>query len=203
MRDRRSFIIRIKKLKDLLNPIIYLLQDVSLAEKMLEENDNQYLRRCYVRAVFAMVEGTIFILKQTVFAYGMSHQEISNTKKLLSISDIVLLQEISIELGNNGKIVHGQEFLRTTDNLRFTVGIISKIFDCNLDLNTGSKNWENFLKSVNIRNRVTHPKSIEDFQISDDEIMIVRESCNWLNDIISVAIDGIVKKLLEFQNIKK
>jgi len=118
-------------------------------------------------------------------------------KKRLTISDLVLLQEISIELGNNGKIIHNQKFLRIIDNLRFTAGIIEKVFDCNLGLNIGRKDWQNFIKSVNIRNRVTHPKNMEEFQISDNEIAIVSETCNWLNEIIVGAVNGIIKKMLE------
>jgi hypothetical protein len=61
------------------------MDDASLAEKMLEANDTQYLRRCYIRALFAMVEGAIFTLKQTIFAYGTSLEELTSIEKPLSI----------------------------------------------------------------------------------------------------------------------
>lgn len=89
--------------------------------------------------------------------------------------------------------------MRITDNLRFTVRIVERVFDCNLNLSTGGKNWENFITSVEIRNRVTHPKSMQEFEISNDEIIIVRNVCNWLDDIIVGAINGIIKKLTEIK----
>jgi hypothetical protein len=106
LRDDHVLVIRIKKVQDLINPILNLVEDASLAEKMLKENDTQYLRRCFIRALFAMIEGAIFTLKQAVFTYGMTVEELTPIEKRLSISELVLLQEISIELGNNGKIIH-------------------------------------------------------------------------------------------------
>jgi len=77
LRDDHVLVIRIKKVQDLIDPILNLLQDASLAEKMLKENDTQYLRRCFIRALFAMVEDAIFTLKQTVFTYGTTVDELT------------------------------------------------------------------------------------------------------------------------------
>ena len=64
--------LKVKKFGDLTRPIIQFAKDVKEAEDSLEAEDSQYKRRVLARALFAMIEGTVYFLKQTTFSTGSS-----------------------------------------------------------------------------------------------------------------------------------
>ncbi|HYX72555.1 MAG TPA: hypothetical protein VE732_07275 [Nitrososphaera sp.] len=180
---------KIRKLGDLTKPIIEMLEDVGLAEEALDEKDTPYARRNYVRALFAMIEGTIFALKQTTLTGGLS------APKLLSVAELAILQEVSFDLTNKGDVKSQTKFFRMAENLRFTASIVSKVFQCNLELSVGTKDWDNFLKAIEIRNRITHPKSSTEFQVSDEEIKVARDVSLWFNQFTHNAVKGIQARI--------
>jgi hypothetical protein len=44
-----------------IEPLNILAEDVERAEKEMDANDDQYSRRNYIRALFAMIEGTLYL----------------------------------------------------------------------------------------------------------------------------------------------
>jgi hypothetical protein len=54
------------KFGDFTDRLMPLLEDANVAETLLDTDDSQFNRRAYVRSVFAMIEGTVWILKQLV-----------------------------------------------------------------------------------------------------------------------------------------
>ncbi len=52
------------KLEDLTKPLFGLSDDFERAEKDLLANDDSYSHRNHIRALFAMVEGTIYLLNE-------------------------------------------------------------------------------------------------------------------------------------------
>jgi len=185
-----SGILKVKVLGDLTNPIIEFANDVELAENDMDKFDTPFHRRAYVRALFAMVEGSVYLLKQTVLSAG-----VRSRSGLLSVGEYALLIEQSYDLNKKGEINEQVKFLRLPDNLRFTTNCLAKTFDCKLDLGVGGLNWDNFLTAIEIRNRITHPKSIGEFDISKQEVELVRSVSYWFNDIIAKATQSITEKI--------
>jgi 1,2-phenylacetyl-CoA epoxidase PaaB subunit len=54
------------KIREITDRLMPMLEDVRWAEEALEREDNQFTRRAYVRSLFALIEGSIWVLKQTV-----------------------------------------------------------------------------------------------------------------------------------------
>jgi len=75
--------------------------------------------------------------------------------------------------------------------LKFTFCLINKLFQASIDLGVGKKEWDSFLKALEIRHRVTHPKESKAFEISDREIQICKEVCSWFNDLVHSCFDSI------------
>ena len=90
--------IRVRKFGDLKNPIIKFAEDAGMAEDTIDANDTQYNRRVFARALFAMIEGTIFFLKQTTFS------TLSSEAGRIRIDEAMILQDLTVELSSNGKL---------------------------------------------------------------------------------------------------
>jgi len=172
----------------LIEHIIVFGDDVGLAETEMDRNDTPYHRRNFVRALFAMIEGSIYVIKQTVLVAGFS-------EKKLSLAEIALLKEETFELDNKGNIRSQIKFLRVADNLRFTARSAARVFNCELDLGVGTQNWANFRELIKIRNRVTHPKNSDDYEISRDEAELARKVFYWFNDFIVASVENIVRRI--------
>ena len=174
------------KLKDVTKPLLILLEDAYSSEQFLEHNDTQFARRAYIRSTFAYIEGAAWILKQTC----LKAKPISGSRRM-SPAEYALLSEETYELKSNGKPKTQTKFLRLPDNLKFTFHLINKLFKANIDLGVGKKEWDSFLKALEIRHRVTHPKETKAFEISNREIQICKEVCSWFNDLVHSFFDSI------------
>jgi hypothetical protein len=165
--------------------IIPMLEDTNFAERALEVDDSQFARRGYVRSVFAMIEGTLWVLKQTI----LDAPAMPGTVKNLSVADYALLTEKTYDLKSNGKPREQPKFLRLPDNLRFTFGVIAKYFGPGPDLGVGTQAWDNFLASHSLRNRITHPKDPSAFEISKDEIATCKRTTAWFYKLVLQVFD--------------
>lgn len=183
---------KVETLQDLL--IVHLLKfgdDAGFAESEMDKNDDDYYRRNFVRALFAMIEGSVFVIKQSTLIAGFSER--------LSFAEIALLKEETFDLDNKGNVRSQVKFLRIADNFKFAARMASRVFDCNLDLGVGTQEWDYFLELIRIRNRVTHPKGSSDFEISQDEAELARKVFYWFNDFV-VALTECISGRIEVLN---
>lgn len=61
--------------------------------------------------------------------------------------------------------------------------MLQKLYGFNLELRIGATHWDHFGKSIEIRNRITHPKSSNNFRISDEDLQNIREVSSWFCDV--------------------
>jgi hypothetical protein len=83
---------------------------------------------------------------------------------------VALLREESYALTNKGEATVQTRFLRLEDNLRFVWKMFVREWDIDPDIDFASDGWKSFCKSVGVRNRITHPRRVEDLSVSDAEI---------------------------------
>lgn len=172
---------------DFHDKIMPILEDALWAESALNSEDNKFTRRAYIRSLFSMIEGTVWILKQTVL-----HAPVRDGKpKRLSPAEYALLSDKTYDLTSSGEPKEQTKFLKLPENVRFTFNILSKYFGIKFDLGVGSTNWNFFLEAQKIRNRIAHPKTPEEFNISDDEIQTCKMVCSWFNLLILKVLKGI------------
>lgn len=164
------------KIQDYTEPMKQLLADTMYSAKNLESNDCQPARRAFVRSVLVYIEGSIWILKKTcIQAKGSARH---------CIPELMCLIEGSAEIASNGSVKIRPMFVKTADNLRFVVFMLRKYFSIQYDLGVGTKPWTEFVDSIKIRNRITHPKSLSDLTITDMEIEQVKRVSSWYNAMI-------------------
>lgn len=174
---------------DVRKQIVPMLEDANWAEKQLEAHDSQYTRRAYVRSVFAMIEGTLWVLKQTVLN---AHTEPGEARPF-TLAEYALLSEKTFHLKANGEPKDQPKFLRLPDNMRFVFGVMAKYFDPQLKLGVETKAWEDFLQAHAVRNRITHPKNPEEFNISDSEIRICKRTTAWFYKLVLSIFDSFAR----------
>lgn len=175
------------KMRDIKEPMLKLLEDAAEAEALLDEKDTQFFRRAYIRSIFALIEGTIWLIKQ-VCLKAKPHRG----HRFIDVAEYALLTDQSYELKNNGEPSVQTKYLKLPDNLRFTAKVVQRLFQATLDLGVGTTKWENFLKSVRVRNRITHPKTAEELTIKDDEISLCKEVSSWFNDLVYAFFQGVL-----------
>lgn len=167
------------KIRELIEPLLVYADDALSAATLLEDTDGQFARRAYIRSTMAVIEGTIWLLKQTCLKANHPSKP-----KRIPVAVFAILCDETYDLKNNGEVRTSTKYLKLPDNVRFTIDTCNQLFGCNLDLQVGHAPWDRFLTAVKIRNRIMHPKVIADFEVSDQEISDFKDVIGWFNDLI-------------------
>jgi hypothetical protein len=181
---------KFKTLGDVTRRIQKLLEDACEAENYLKNNDSQFARRTYIRSVFAYMEGTIWLLKQLIIQTVFQSKAVTNPLQLLSLAELALLSDVSYDLKDNGEPYEQPKFLPTSKNLRLTVSVLNRFTGGSIDLQTNSTTWNRFNQTIQVRNRITHPKNAGEIDITNEENQHAIEVCNWFNSIAQSCIEA-------------
>lgn len=149
-----------------------LAYDVLVTLRRMKANDDQAARRDFVRTVFAAIEGWIFDYRQGV-------QESLGNIRDLSPAEEAAFAEATYALSETGKLRKQTRFFPMTAMFRFATRLVEQ--ECGQSIvDFSSAEWQKFGEATVIRNRVTHPKGIDDLHISLDEIATVQAAYEWL-----------------------
>jgi hypothetical protein len=154
-----------------------LSDDVEQAIKVVNAEDSPYTRRALVRAVFAAVEGITYDLKQICLKFS----KVIQPDPPYTDAEMAMLREESYEVDDKGR-AHtrtGVKFIPIQANFRFALQMYSRLTGADLILDLCDGGWESFKKSLEVRHRITHPKKLADFAISDQEMGVIREAAGW------------------------
>ena len=149
-----------------------LQTDVLKAYEVLDkEKDSQFLRRAVVRSVFALVEAIAEIIKVEI----RSTLRLEGGKEALSKKELRVLGGLSMT--PNPK---EQKFLPIEDNLKLTFKIASKVWVLNdFQFDASGENYRDFLRAKDSRNKLTHPRTFYDIQITDDDMHCHTVTFQW------------------------
>ncbi|MGG4095304.1 hypothetical protein [Paenibacillus lautus] len=171
-------------LKDL---VVSTYEDVKISHEILQNNDSQYNRRTYIRTAFAAVEASSYLLKQ--------HCINENNGEVYSEAEIALLNDETYFLNNKAEASVRQNFLPVADNFKFAIKMYLKL-NPNKELELDTLGWDYFKKAIAIRNKIVHPKLLDDFVISDSELKIVEKAYVW---VVSKVMYVLIYKI-EYQD---
>jgi hypothetical protein len=160
---------------DILEMSDIFFADLSKVRKKTEEEpDDECWRRLIVRTAMSQIETMCFQLKKYVlFLSPFLHKKI-NPK------DEILLKEEKVEIKGE-KIKSKKVFLETKENLKFAFKLYGWLSDFEFDIKK-SEGWETYKKAIEIRHRITHPKSISDLKVSLKDYDIVVSTYGWFSD---------------------
>lgn len=131
----------------------------------VEKINDQFYRRLFLRNLFSIIETYIFVTKELV----KNRLVIDKNSIQVSWSELAALNEKKVVLDTQGKVEVKEDFQKFEPSLRFTLNIFANVFGSSLP-NYGDSNFDKLKKLSKRRNDITHPKSLEELIISDQEV---------------------------------
>lgn len=104
--------------------------------------------------------------------------------------ELGILNEEAYELKVNGKIGTQTKFYQLQPRMRFIISAFARLYgNEHYVVDVSTQGWEQFDKALRIRHRITHPKDVESFKITDEEIAVVESAKKWFADTIKELLD--------------
>jgi hypothetical protein len=150
--------------------------DVGAASEQLRASpDSQVTRRSYIRSLFSMIEGITNYLKTLALRAGESN------RNLFTPAETALLREESYAIDNKGEAYVQPRFIKIEDNLVFALRMYLRDKPVPLEIERDGVGWNAFREAIVIRNRITHPRSLDDLSVKDSEVGKIRQAEHWFH----------------------
>jgi len=192
LKNPKDFLLLVETF-DRRNALFGVLLNDSAASKSASSSDpaNQYLRRTVVRTTFAMIEGLLNILNQTLIDVS------KNGFFALTNDELEDLAEMKIK---NGKTQ--PKFMSLNKKLPFSFKLFAqKMGGIEYAIDTTTEGWQSFEAAILVRNRLMHPRNVEDMILDEDQMLIVLKANGWFLDVYKdlekQTTDASSKKSLE------
>lgn len=130
--------------------------------------------RMLIRSIFSAIEGIVYSMKQVAASASQKHAT-------LTIEELTLCYEKTIGLSDKGKVELKKAKLTTLPNLQFAFAVYAKAFFLPFTLDVKCDGWRFLVKSIEIRDRFTHPKRPSDLKITNDELRNALNAYQWFN----------------------
>ena len=166
--------------------------DAERGSRELSTNSgDQFLRRNLVRIFAAYVEGYSFLLKQFVLRLHDALQE------QLSIEELSKLKEIYMDTVGQPVLddqnVPKRRFLRFHENFKFAVVLFGRLCGSKYAISYSSAGHEAFRRTISVRDRLMHPKTIADLSVTDQETLDLQSAWQWYQtEMVALGKDSIV-----------
>jgi hypothetical protein len=137
--------------------------DVQRAMELYTAERSPYARRTYIRTFFAMIDGLTFQLKQVALE--------RESEGFVSFSP-----------SERDQLLEDTKFVRAPDNIRLSLECLARAYGSNFRPAYGNHRWGSLKRAIGIRHGITHPKKLEDLEISDAELKTLLEGGQWYRD---------------------
>lgn len=137
---------------------------------------SQSQMRMWVRTSFATLEALIYAWKQMAVEYHPDPD-----CKVITQAERVFAEEKQYRLSDDGDVEVRKGKVDLETNIRFAYKLLAKSGSIPSKLNErGSSEWQTLQKAIEIRNRITHPKSTRDLVLTGDEYNTVSHAFGWV-----------------------
>jgi len=99
----------------------------------------------------------------------------------LTPAELALASEETYALDDNGQAVAKPKFLRIRGNTLFALRLAARVAHVTFEPDRKAPGWQAFLDAIEVRNRITHPNSVEESTITDADLVIVRKAQAWFD----------------------
>lgn len=152
-----------------------LRKDFNIAAKAVEARDTPYRRRNIVRTFAAAVEGHTSVLLQWV----MMVVESMPKKSFFTDAEMALIKDESYRLARGGKVTTAPARLPKVEAFLFSLEMYSKFWGYPLGSLREGNGWDSFCRALNVRDRLTHPQTASDLEVTSDELSAVAQAAEW------------------------
>ena len=156
-----------------------LVYDVAASFDELKSSDTPTRRRSAIRTVLASIEGVMHLTRGCLSVYP------------LTAAELTIVKELSYEVTDRGTINERERSVPFDRSLKAIVRIVRK-YRPEYSLDYDHPGWSALLRSLEVRHRLRHPKSLEDLTVTDPEIEDAHRGFNWfLAFAIEVMREGV------------
>lgn len=162
-------------MEDLWKLIDILEDDIKVTAKFMVENQRTgALERSYVRAMFASLEGILFVFRKEMISS-------SDFDKIFSKKDRAFILERKYDKKND--VVKSEVMFPTLkESIKKNIKYYSKHRNIKDYRFPETKGWQDMLQSIKLRDALTHPKDITDLKLSNSKIEMVLRAKIWFKD---------------------
>jgi hypothetical protein len=164
--DRRAAVAQLQAVWSILS------RDVDTATAYGQIEKTPYAQRALVRAHFALIEGLSYSLRQVTLA------SLQGTE-FLTDAEVALLREERYSIDEKGRPKTAQQFLKFPDSLLFSIRCYIKNHGAIFDPDTQHPGWSAMRRAVKVRDRVTHPKTAESLDLSNEDLQSFADAAAW------------------------
>ncbi len=161
--------------------------DLQEARKLFETSNVDFAARTFLRTLASEFEARLHFLSEFLI-------HLNSDGKNLSAEELFILKEISISLGRNGKITSSRRFYPFLDRLRFVLGCYESIYKVEIFYDKSDPRWKSVKRFIEIRNRITHPKSADDLWIDPEDYDHLNHAQDWIRKALKSAFPPLPKK---------
>lgn len=167
-----------------------LWEDVIFAKESAANSPGEASLRSLIRAYFAFLEGDLFAFKQIILSMEkhlvrFSLPDPAETRMVIfSDEEKAMLKEYSYDLASGGKARKTSYHPRLADNIKFALRMFHKGVRIESDIDYNSDGWNCLLSSQKIRNRITHPKSTLDLEVSREDLQTAETGIEWYEETV-------------------
>jgi hypothetical protein len=147
----------------------------------------QVLRRSMVRAAFALIEAMAYSLKFIAVSLPGPGS--------LSPGQVALAREEDYELSDKGEVTIRSPRLSFLKNLRFAFIVYATAFTASFSLDVSGKGWQALQRAIKVRDRLMHPKTARDLEVTDEEKLDTINALTWLYEQVAVLHNSVTAAL--------
>lgn len=179
-----------------------LMNDAEFAVKRAREEPTPYNNRVAFWVAFSAIEGLISQMKGLALAYIDARSEnysFAEMAQVYSLGELASLREEDYQV-SSGKANSRPRFIPVKDNLLFAWDMYFRSFSFSSGFkpDLSGEGWRCFCESLNVRNRLTHPRSLSDLKISGEEVDGLIIGFHW---VLSTTASRLRKTALVGQRI--
>lgn len=147
-----------------------LLEDVMKAYELLEfDRSSQFLRRALARATFAYIEALIEAIRNELRSTIRSGNGM-----------VELTPKDEDTLGFLGVVGTPTKFLPVEQGLKRTFKLAARIWGLDFRLETEGESFRDFLAAKDARNRLMHPRTLHDVEVTDEDMACYTIAGHWV-----------------------
>jgi len=147
--------------------------------------------RSYVRAVFALIEGITYAMKQLAA---------SSSSASFDTAESALLNEESYALDPSGKPRTRNAYLQLLPNIRFAFAAMAKCDEADFVVDVSGVGWQSLQRAMQVRHRLMHPKAASDLELEQSELNDVGVAFRWFVANVALCLRA---KILALSTITK
>jgi hypothetical protein len=175
------------------------LQDVDISLKQFNSSLNNtgddqpyFWYRMTLRSFFAFVDGTIHTMKDIIL-WAYERKEL-----VLSEGEFLIIKE-QRPVFRRKKVEFISSYNSFDDNFDLSMIYFARVFHSGFTMNKGDNGYYTFKKLLKNRNKVTHPKGIEDYLIPSKGAEALKKAIIWFAETMTGLMVNCASSLERYQ----